>query len=43
MSKLAKAIKLLEKLEKNSYTGSVTINFSQGGVTKVNKNESVNL
>jgi hypothetical protein len=36
-----KAIELLRKLENSQFTGFIRINYSQGGITKIEKNEEI--
>jgi hypothetical protein len=41
MKKMKTVIELLDQLEKNGFTGFIRINYSQGGITKVEKNEEI--
>ncbi|MBI1920602.1 MAG: DUF2292 domain-containing protein [Geobacter sp.] len=43
MEKFEKLLELLKQLKKNEFTGSVTINFSQGGVGRIEKLEEIRI
>jgi len=43
MDKFDKLLELLKQLTKNEFTGSVTINFSQGGIGRVEKLEEIRI
>ncbi|MDD2336420.1 MAG: hypothetical protein PHD01_07560 [Geobacteraceae bacterium] len=36
-----KAIELLRELETRQFTGNIRLNFNQGGITKMEKNEEM--
>jgi bisphosphoglycerate-dependent phosphoglycerate mutase len=41
MGKIEKVLTLLNDLQKNEFTGFIRINYSQGGITKIEKNEEI--
>jgi hypothetical protein len=41
MRKTEKVIELLNDLKKNEFTGFIRINYSQGGITKIEKTEEI--
>jgi len=41
MEKKEKIIDLLNELKKKEFTGFIRINFSQGGITRIEKNEEI--
>lgn len=41
MEKQEKLITLLIELKKNRFTGFIKVNFSQGGITKIEKTEDI--
>jgi hypothetical protein len=41
--KIEKLLELLKQLRKTEFTGSLTINFSQGGIGRIEKYEEVRL
>jgi cell division septation protein DedD len=41
MEKQEKIIELLNELKKKQFTGFIRINFSQGGITRIEKNEEI--
>ncbi len=41
MKKIEKVIELLNDLNKNEFTGFIRINYSQGGITRIEKNEEI--
>ncbi len=41
MEKLKKLFELVRELIERKFTGSITIHFSQGGIAKIDKNESL--
>ena len=41
VEKLSKLMAILEKLARNQFTGSVKINFSQGGISRIEKLEEI--
>jgi hypothetical protein len=41
MEKQEKIIELLNELKKIQFTGFIRINFSQGGITRIEKNEEI--
>ena len=43
MEKFEKLIEFLKHLKKTDFTGAVTINFSQGGIGRVEKVEEINI
>ena len=34
-------LELLDDLKKNEFTGFISINYSQGGITRIEKNEEI--
>ena len=42
-SLLAKVFEMIQKMADEEYTGSIQINFFRGGVTNINKVESIKL
>jgi hypothetical protein len=41
MEKQEKIIELLNELKKKQFTGFIRVNFSQGGITRIEKNEEI--
>ncbi|MEA5112566.1 MAG: hypothetical protein VB050_00915 [Geobacteraceae bacterium] len=41
MNKIQKITELLSNLKSDGFTGFIRINFSQGGITRIEKNEEV--
>ncbi len=41
MDDMRKLLEVLKGLEKNDFTGFVTISYSRGGITQVEKNEEL--
>jgi hypothetical protein len=41
MEKQDKLVELLKELKNKSFTGFIRINYSQGGITRVEKNEEI--
>jgi len=41
MEKQEKITELLNELKKTQFTGFIRINFSQGGITRIEKNEEI--
>jgi hypothetical protein len=41
MNKNEKVIELLNELRKKEFTGFIRINYSQGGITRIEKNEEI--
>lgn len=41
MAKREKVIALLNDLQLNEFNGFIKINYSQGGITKIEKNEEI--
>ncbi len=41
MGKIDKLIELLNELKNKGFTGFIRINYSQGGITKIEKNEEI--
>jgi hypothetical protein len=41
VSKSDLVIELLDDLKKNEFTGFIRINYSQGGITRIEKNEEI--
>jgi hypothetical protein len=41
MHKNQKIFDLLVQLQQNNFTGFIRINYSQGGITKIEKNEEI--
>lgn len=41
MGKTEKLIELMNDLKNKGFTGFIRINFSQGGITKIEKNEEI--
>ncbi len=39
--KIEQLTRLLGELKKNSFTGVIRINYSQGGITRIEKNEEI--
>ena len=40
---LQKVINIIDEAIKKRFTGSITINFHLGGVTNINRNESIKI
>lgn len=40
---LQKIINIIEDAVRIKFTGSITINFREGGVTNINRNESIKI
>jgi hypothetical protein len=41
VEKQEKIVELLKELKKKEFTGFIRINFSQGGITRIEKNEEI--
>lgn len=41
MGKIDKLMELLNELKNKNFTGFIRINYSQGGITKIEKNEEI--
>ena len=41
MRKIEKVLELLGDLKKKQFTGFIRINYSQGGITRIEKNEEI--
>jgi cell division septation protein DedD len=41
MGKIEKVLELLNDLKKTQFTGFIRINYSQGGITRIEKNEEI--
>jgi cell division septation protein DedD len=41
MRKIEKVVELLDDLKKKQFTGFIRINYSQGGITRIEKNEEI--